>query len=152
MALPHSWIALGLISGVSMGCFMLFTKLSGAHLPPVIFATLKNGVGFIVLLPVLFFSTQGNPVAHMTNLPLWPTLFAVLAGASIVAADVSIAAMFGSGAPLGISMMLVELLALILALLAGVLFFSEKLNVINVTGIVLGMISVGLLMYEPGVE
>lgn len=148
MALAASWITFALVAAFGLGGYMLCAKAGGGNLPPVIFATVMYTTGFIAVIPLFLVYMRDKPMSHLFGQPLWPLIFAGLAGISVILTDTSVAAMFGRGAPLSIGMMLVQLLALVLAVLFGVLFFSEKLSTVNVAGIILGFVAVAMLLYE----
>jgi drug/metabolite transporter (DMT)-like permease len=146
--LLNSWICLGVLSGFSLGVYMVSVKAGGSALPPSVFAMFMYLTSFLAIIPFFLNHMQGKQWSSLFTLPGIPVMFACLAGLGVMFTNFGAAAMFSKGAPLGIGMMIVQLVSLGLAILAGWIFFNERMNMINLAGLALGFIAVALLTYS----
>lgn len=146
--LTQPWWFFGIFAGVGLLGYNICAKLGGGALPPVIFATVMYTAGFLAVIPIFLTYLKGKDFSFFFSLPTIPLIFAALAGVSVILVDTSISVMYGKNAPLGLGMVLVQVVALLLTLLVGILFFQEKHGLINTLGLLMALLSIPMMLYS----
>lgn len=144
----QAWMFFALIAGVGLLGYNICAKLGGGNLPPVIFATIMYVSGFLAVLPLFFWFMKDKPQGYLGALPIIPVIFAIGAGVVVIFIDTSVSYMFNKGAPVGIGMTSVNVVALSLTTLVGFLFFKENYSFINVLGVILAIASIPLMFHN----
>lgn len=148
MMFMSPWLFFALTAAVGLFGLNVCVKIAGEQVPAIIFAFIMYGAGFLIITPVFLFFMKDKNFDFLASLPLMPVVISMLAGASVVVADLALAAMYGRQAPLGLGITVAQTVALFLTLAVGFLFFQERHTPINIIGLVLALISVPLMLYQ----
>jgi multidrug transporter EmrE-like cation transporter len=97
----------------------------------------------IVLLP--FFLPTNQIIPHVQKIG-WPQ---IIVGFAIVGIEIGFLLMYRSGWTLSTGYIMTSVAVNIGLLLIGLLFFGEKLSVVNVTGILLCIVGVAMVGFKP---
>lgn len=142
------WLLFSLIAAVGLFGLNVCAKIAGEQIPAVVFAFILYAAGFLCIAPVFLFFMKDKAPGFLASLPATAVGVSVLAGVSVVVADLALAAMYGRQAPLGLGITVVQTVALFLTLVVGFLFFQERHSPINMIGLVLALVSVPLMLYQ----
>jgi uncharacterized membrane protein len=137
-----TWLAYGIFAAISFGFYNFYTKLSSNKFSPTIALLFLTGTSFsIALLATIFFKITGRPLVFSRDHIYLP----VLAGIATGAAEIFYLFMFSKAAPLGAGTTIVVGGSFAVAVLLGVFFLKEQIDILKIVGFVSVILGIFLL-------
>jgi drug/metabolite transporter (DMT)-like permease len=134
------------IAVLSMTGYQVFIKKIPGDVNPVVSVIAIYLVGLIVCVVLLPFFLPTNQIISQVQKIGWPQ---IIVGFTIVGIEIGFLLMYRSGWTLSTGYIMTSVAVNIALLLIGLLFFSEKLSAVNVTGVLLCIVGVAMVGFKP---
>lgn len=136
------WFVAALVAALAYGLHNIFTKIAAGHISDSLGAFLLEITAAICILLYIFFLVTTNEKFNFSSRGI---VFSIFAGICVGLGTVLYFVIFSRGGELSIAGPLVLVGGVLLMAVAGIVFFNEKVSLIKVLGIFLGLISLWML-------
>ncbi|MDP2908023.1 MAG: EamA family transporter [Nanoarchaeota archaeon] len=136
------WFIAALVAALAYGLHNIFTKIAAGHISDALGAFLLEITASVCILLYIFFLITTNEKFSFSSRGV---IFSIVAGICVGVGTVLYFYIFSHGGELSIAGPLVLVGGVLLMAVAGIIFFKEKVSLIKIVGITLGIISLWML-------
>jgi len=145
-SLFQPWFLFAALAGLCFFTYQFCVKIVGQQIPMPVFILIMNIASAIFIAPfaLSWFGGQTITIEAFGK----PLIAAIVSGITMILASTFLSLMYKNGAPISLGMSAAYIVALGLATCVGYLFFKEQLNIINIIGFGLAIITIPMIMYK----
>jgi uncharacterized membrane protein len=140
-----NWVVLGIASGFFFAIYNVFLKISSNDLHALVGSISLSVASAIVTLGLVFvFKASGQEI----NITAKGVKLACLAGVFSAFGSLLYFTMYQKKAPISVGLPLLSMSTILFSGIIGLMFLGEKLSLLKIIGLILAVVSIGILSIQ----